>query len=354
LKSQRKEKKEMKRTLPWFLLLVFVLSLLGVQRAQSAPIEMRIAHAYPEHTQHGRNMNFFKSKVEEYTKGQVKVTIYPSASLFPIDKEIPMLLAGTIEACYSINGVTEAVEPAEAIYNTPFLMKVSPGDSRHLRAAMESPKVEGILVKRFEKRGIKRFGNVPTLFGFFIVANNRRPVERLEDMKGLKIRHPGGMMGPLYIGATGASAMTVPGTEVPVALNQGVVDGLVSTIVHYHDARWHTKYLTLPFYTGYTLPFLANLKWWNKLPEDVRQTIDKRVMPELMEFAFKEVTEREKSYVQEIQKPPYNVKVTTISDQEMERWTKAIMDKCVEAYIKKVGADGKTMVEEFIRLRPKN
>ena len=299
----------MKRILEGFLLAALVLFVLGTPQAQSAPVEMRIAHSYPEHTQHGRNMNFFKSKVEEYTKGQMKVTIYPSASLFPIDKEIPMLLAGTIDACYSINGVTESVEPAEAIYNIPFLMKVSPGDSRHLRAAMESPKVEGILVQRFEKRGIKRMGNVPTLFGFFIVANNRRPVEKLEDMKGLKIRHPGGMMGPMYIGATGASAMTVPGTEVPVALNQGVVDGLVTTIVHYHDARWHTKYLTLPFYAGYTLPFLVNLKWWKNLPDDIRQTIDKKVMPELMEFAFKEVTEREKAYVQEIQKPPYNVKV---------------------------------------------
>ena len=344
----------MKRILEGFLLAALVLFVLGTPQAQSAPVEMRIAHSYPEHTQHGRNMNFFKSKVEEYTKGQMKVTIYPSASLFPIDKEIPMLLAGTIDACYSINGVTESVEPAEAIYNIPFLMKVSPGDSRHLRAAMESPKVEGILVQRFEKRGIKRMGNVPTLFGFFIVANNRRPVEKLEDMKGLKIRHPGGMMGPMYIGATGASAMTVPGTEVPVALNQGVVDGLVTTIVHYHDARWHTKYLTLPFYAGYTLPFLVNLKWWKNLPDDIRQTIDKKVMPELMEFAFKEVTEREKAYVQEIQKPPYNVKISTLSDQEMDRWSKAIRDKCVDAFIKKIGADGKTMVDEFIRLRPKD
>jgi TRAP-type C4-dicarboxylate transport system substrate-binding protein len=341
-----------KRLFSFFFSFVLPLSLLLGQPAQGAPIEMRIAHAYPEHTQHGRNMNFFKSKVEEYTKGQLKVTIYPSASLFPIDKEIPMLLAGTIEACYSINGVTEAVEPAEAIYNIPFLMKVSPGDSRHLRAAMASPKVEGILVQRFEKRGIKRLGNVPTLFGFFIVGNNRRPVEKFEDMKGLKIRHPGGMMGPLYIGATGASAMTVPGTEVPVALNQGVVDGLVTTIVHYHDARWHTKYVTLPFYAGYTLPFLANLKWWNSLPAEIRQTVERKVMPELMEFAFKEVTEREKSYVDEVQKPPYNVKITTLSDQEMERWAKAIRDKAVDTFIKKVGADGKVMVEEFSRLRP--
>jgi TRAP-type C4-dicarboxylate transport system substrate-binding protein len=146
--------------------------------------------------------------------------------------------------------------------------------------------------------------------------------------------------------------MTVLGTEVLVALNQGVVDGLVTTIVHYHDARWHTKYVTLPFYAGYTLPFLVNLKWWDNLPGDIRQTVEKKVMPELMDFAFKEVTDREKSYVNEIQKPPYNVKITTLSDQEMERWTKAIRDKAIDTFVKKIGADGKVMVEEFNRLRP--
>ncbi|MCX5908768.1 MAG: TRAP transporter substrate-binding protein [Deltaproteobacteria bacterium] len=304
----------MKRITISLMIVSFLFSFYFVTPAPCAPIEMRIAHSYPEHTQHGINMKFFKKIAEEYTNGQLKVTIYPAASLFPIDKEIPMLLAGTMEACYNINGPTEMIEPAEAIYNIPFLMKVSPGDSRHLQAMMKSPNVEGLLVKRFEKRGIKRMGNVPTLFGFFIVANNKRPVEKMEDMKGLKIRHPGGMMGPLYIAAMGASAMTVTGAEVPVALNQGVVDGLVTTIVHYHDARWHTKFLTLPFYTGYTLPFLVNLKWWKGLPDDIRQTIENKVMPELMAFAFKEVAAKEKAYVDEIQKPPYNVKVSYFSD----------------------------------------
>jgi len=335
-----------------FVLAIFFSILLFSNLGYAAIIEMRIAHAYPDHTQHGRNMIFFKTKVEEYTKGQVKVTIYPAASLFPIDKEIPMLLAGTVEACYSIGGVTEAIDPAEAIWNIPFLFKVGPGNGEHLRAAMNSSKVEGILVQRQAKKGIKRLGTVPTLFGFFVVGNNRRPVEKLEDMKGLKIRHPGGMMGPLYIGEVGASAMTVPGAEVPVALNQGVVDGLVTTIVHYHDARWHTKYLTLPFYCSYSLPFLVNLKWWERLPQEIQQTIEKKVMPELMDFAFKEVAEREKLYVAEIQKPPYNVKVSYLSESEMERWTKIIRPKAFEKFVKAVGSEGQVMIDEVLRLRP--
>jgi len=160
------------------------------------------------------------------------------------------------------------------------------------------------------------------------------------------------MMGALYIEAMGASPMTVTGAEVPVALNQGVVDGLVTTIVHYHDARWHTKYLTMPFYTGYTLPFLVNLKWWKGLPDDIRQTIENKVMPELMAFAFKETAAKEKAYVNEIQKAPYNVKVSFFSDQEIEKCAKLVRQKAIDKFVKAVGAEGKTMVDEALKLRP--
>src|SRR5690606_18761575 len=72
---------------------------------------MRIVHAYPEHTQHGRNIAFFKEKVEAYTDGRVEVTIYPNAELGAITQEVSMVLAGTVDASYNIGGVVEATDP---------------------------------------------------------------------------------------------------------------------------------------------------------------------------------------------------------------------------------------------------
>jgi len=261
-----------------------------------------------------------------------------------------MVLAGSVESAYTIQGMLETIDPAEAIWSVPFLFKVSPGEGKHLRLAMQSDKIEGVLKKRQMEKGIYRLGNIPTLFGFFIIGNNKLPVTKPDDMKGLKIRHPGGMMGATYLSSFSASPVTIAGTEVPVALSQGVVDGLTTTIVHYHDARWHTKYVTLPFWNAYTLPFYANLQWWNGLPSDIKDIIEKKVMPEVQDYAFTEVTKLEKEYIKSIQEPPYNVKVTALSDEQVKEWAAKAREVGIETFVKKLGEEGRKMVEEVNRL----
>lgn len=327
---------------------VFAASLLPDEA--SAQHKMRIAHAYPEHTQHGRNMSFFKQKVEELTKGRLTITIHPNAELGSISQEVTMVQTGTVDATYNIGGILEGVDPGEAIWNIPFLMKVAPGQGEHMRRVMNDKTIQDILAKRQAGKGLKRLGHIPTPNGFMVVGNNVRAVEKLDDLKGLRIRHPGGLMGELYIRNLGASPMTVAGAEVPVALQQGVVDGLVTTPVHYHDARWHTKFMTLPFYAGYGLPFLASLRWWNSLPKDLQEIVETKVVPETQAYAAKAVDELEKRYIEEMQAAPYNVKVSWLTPGEMEKFAGKVRDAAIERFVKAVGPDGQTMVDQVKKL----
>lgn len=322
----------------------------GISARAAETYEMRIVHPYPDHTQHGRNMEFFKQKAEAYTDGRLKVTIYPNAQLGPAAQEASMVLSGTVEASYNLSGILEGVDPAEAIWSIPFLIKVAPGQGEHMRRVMKDETVNEILSRRLAEKGLKRLGHIPTLTGFMLVGNNVRPVEKLEDFKGLRIRHPGGLMGELYIESLGGSPMTVAGAEVPIALQQGVVDGLVTTPVHYHDARWHTKYMTLPFYASYGLPFFANLNWWNSLPADIQDIVMNKVIPETQAYAYKEVLELEKRYVEEMQKPPYNVSISWVSPEEMDRFAGEVRDKAIERFVEVVGADGKKLVDQVMKL----
>jgi TRAP-type C4-dicarboxylate transport system substrate-binding protein len=183
-----------------------------------------------------------------------------------------------------------------------------------------------------------------------VVGNNVRAIEKLDDVKGLRIRHPGGLMGELYIKNIGASPMTVAGAEVPVALQQGVVDGLVTTPVHYHDARWHTKFMTLPFYAGYGLPFFTSLRWWDGLPKDIQEIIEGKAVPETQEFAYKAVNDLENRYIKEMQQPPYNVKISWLSPEEMERFAAKVRDPAIERFVKAVGPEGQQMVDQVKKL----
>lgn len=312
--------------------------------------QMRIVHPYPEHTQHGRNMEFFKEKAEAYTDGRLKVTIYPNAQLGPAGQEASMVLAGTVDASYNLSGILEGVDPAEAIWSIPFLIKVAPGQGEHMRRVMNDETVNTILSRRMAEKGLKRLGHIPTLTGFMLVGNNVRPVETLEDFKGLRIRHPGGLMGELYIKSLGGSPMTVAGAEVPIALQQGVVDGLVTTPVHYHDARWHTKYMTLPFYASYGLPFFASKSWWDGLPADIQSIIADKVMPETQAHAYDAVIELENRYIEEMQKPPYNVTINWVSPEQMDRFAAEVRGPAIERFVEVVGPDGRELVDQVTRL----
>ncbi len=322
----------------------------GNPSAQAQTYQMKIVHAYPEHTQHGRNMAFFKEKAEAYTDGRLKVTVYPNAQLGPITQEASMVLSGTVEATYNLGGILEGVDPSEAIWNVPFLVKVAPGQGEHMRRMMHDETINEILTRRFADRGFMRLGHIPTLTGFMLVANNVRPVEKIEDIKGLRIRHPGGLMGELYISSLGASPMTVAGAEVPVALQQGVVDGLVTTPIHYHDARWHTKYMSLPFYAGYGLPFVASMRWWKGLPKEIQDIVMNKVIPETQAYAYDAVIELENRYIKEIQEPPYNVAITWVSPAEMEKFTAKVRDVAIERFVQKVGPDGQKLVDRVMQL----
>jgi TRAP-type transport system periplasmic protein len=62
--------------------------------------------------------------------------------------------------------------------------------------------------------------------GLRSVTNNRRPIEKAADFKGLKIRVPPGKIFVATFQALGASVQSINFGELYTALQQNVVDGL--------------------------------------------------------------------------------------------------------------------------------
>jgi len=322
----------------WAALLLIVTVLSPQLSSAAESIKMRIIHAYPETTQHGRNMFKFKELAEKYTNGRLNIQIFANASVCPITKEAATVLTGGAEALYNVAGIIEGIDRAEAIWSVPYLFRTAPGDTRHIRKAFLDPNIEGVLKKRQKAKGFYRLGTPCTVDGFFF-ACNKRPIKTLADFEGLKMRSPGGLLGEIFMRSLGANPVVIPGTEVPVALQTGVVDGLTTVPLHYHDARWHTKYATIPYWCTYSLPFMANLKWWNKLPDDIKKIIDKKVMPELMAFAFDEVDRRTVEILKIMQKPPFNVTIYKMPVAQQKKIRDATQGACVKKFQDTIGKE---------------
>ncbi len=244
-----------------------------VMAADKPEYEMRITYCYTDHQPHGVNAQNFKKNVEEATGGRVAVTLYPASQLADASTELSVTLSGACEAVYTVSQVASTVNPYEAIWNAPFMMQMEPGETYWSKLLNENEVVQDILNTAAEEAGFKRLGDLPTSSGL-ILGNNKVPLNGPEDLNGLKIRTPAGDMINLFLSELGASVIPVSGTEIIVALEQGVVDGVTSTYCGYYDAGWVCKYLTKGTYCWSCTPMYVNLNWWNSLPEDIQEDIN--------------------------------------------------------------------------------
>jgi TRAP-type mannitol/chloroaromatic compound transport system substrate-binding protein len=128
-----------------------------------------------------------------------------------------------------------------------------------------------------------RFNLVPFLCGNTGVQMTgwfRRPIERVEDFRGLKMRIPG-LAGRVYQ-RLGVDVRLLPGGEIFPALERGVIDaaefvgpfldrqlGLQRVAKHYYTTGWHE--------TATASELIINKAAWNRLPNDLKAIVENAV-----------------------------------------------------------------------------
>ncbi len=115
----------------------------------------------------------------------------------------------------------------------------------------------------------------------------RDPIASLADVKGRRVRTPGGSQND-FIQAIGAQPVAIGFPEVYGALERGVVDCAVTGTATGNGARWYevSRHLyTLPVQWG-VAAYGVNLAWWNRLDPAVRDFLQK-VMTEVQEAQWK-------------------------------------------------------------------
>ena len=107
------------------------------------------------------------------------------------------------------------------------------------------------------------------------LSNNLHRVRTPDDIKHMKIRVMGGDLYLRFFGALGAKPTPMGWTELPVALEQGVVDGQENGIYLTSTAHLNKfqKYMTIWNYTYENYIFVANTKTFNMLEPKTQKLI---------------------------------------------------------------------------------
>ena len=132
--------------------------------------------------------------------------------------------------------------------------------------------------------------------GFRHITNNVRPIDKPEDLKGIKLRVPPGVWRAKMFQAYGASPSPMQFSELFVALQTGVMDGQENPLTNVWGAKLQEvqKYLSLSGHV-YTPAYLTvGARKWATLPADVRSTLEqtaKETQAFVYETAQKQETE---------------------------------------------------------------
>ena len=326
------------------ILAFFSLTLLGcgggskpaAQTPGKAPekIIIKLAHNLPVTNHMARGMESFAKKVEEKSNGNITVQIFPSGQLFNDKSMNDAVMRGGVEMGLNSTAMWASMIPAMEIFDVPFLFP----DYEKIKKALDSGVGEKLNAE-MEKKGAKVLFWVD--YGFVQFANNKRPMTKPEDFKGLKIRSYGELPSET-IKALGGAPATIGAGEVYMALQQGTIDGQTSGTTAMYDRKMYdvTKYLTV---TNHAFPeFVAsvNLKFWNSLSADQKKIIE-AASAEVRDSIRAETRNEDAKTLKLLQEK--GMQAYIVPAAELVAWQKAT-ESVQDIFVKRAGALGQELV----------
>ncbi|MDR3362197.1 MAG: TRAP transporter substrate-binding protein [Desulfovibrio sp.] len=197
-----------------------------------AKTTLKLGHTgAPNHHYHMTSESFAKA-VAERSKGEIEIKIFPSDQLGKQRQLVEGAQVGTTDMVLTSDSVLSAFVKSFGILNLPFLFD----NIEHVAAAMDGAAGE-MFTADAAKAELVILGYWEN--GFRHVSNSRRPINALEDLKGLKLRTPEAPVTIESFKALGASPTPMSFGEIYSALQLGTVDGQENPIAHLLTQKWY-------------------------------------------------------------------------------------------------------------------
>ncbi|MBL8488670.1 MAG: TRAP transporter substrate-binding protein [Rhodocyclaceae bacterium] len=243
------------------------LAVSGLAAAQEK-IELKLSHYLPP--THGLHVDFtepWAKELEKRSGGRVTVKVFPgNSSLGNAANQLDQVQAGVVDIALGLSGIPRGRLPRTTIIDLPFMTDSADAASQALWAVYPRFLAE-------EYKGLKvlaLFAHNPGL-----IALRNKKVEKVDDLKGLRIRAPS-VQTQALLTALGATPVGMPPGQIYENMDKGVIDGAMlpydgfkgfkvdELARYYYDADIYTT----SFY------FVMNQKKYDGLPPEVRKAID--------------------------------------------------------------------------------
>lgn len=283
-------------------------------------------------------------RVEEATKGGVKIQIYPSQTLVKGPDMWRAVKSGITDIGWCFHGYWPGMTPLADVITLPFLP---------FTTAAQGSEVLGKLIAKYPVLQ-KEFSDVQPLMYWtsssYVLLTRKKQVKTMDDLKGMKIRVTGGPPTD-QIKAMGGVPLLVPMPDVYDALDKGVIDGAALPWEAIDGFRLYevAKYYTIVPMAAVYFTLDMNKQMWNRLPKDVQEAIMSVSGIEGGKALGKAVfDDAEPAVMDDIKKGKYETVRYTLPPEELARWSKVAGEPIWQEWVKKMEAEGHPEAKEIL------
>ena len=303
--------------------------------AAFAEVKAKIGHAMPDTHPQAMAMNKFAELAAQYTGNNVKIQVFHGAVLGSDEKQLQAVQAGTQEMYIGTLAPLSSKVKEVQIWDLPFMF----ANEKEVYAVLDGASSKTIFQK-IEPSGL--VGLTWTGMGFRNLSNSKRPVTKLEDVNGLKVRV---MANPVALEtwkSIGANAVPMAFSEVFPALETKALDGQENPLVHMYANKMQEvqKFISLTNHVYTPVALVASKKFWDTLSANDKDGVQKAAT-EAGLLQRKYLEEGDKDVVGKFAKA--GVTVSSVPAAELAR----IQDKVKSVVTKFAPIIGEDFVKQF-------
>jgi TRAP-type transport system periplasmic protein len=295
------------------------------------PRLIRFGYGLNEASNQGRAVAHFADEVKKLSGGKMIVRGFGAASLGPDTQMQQALVGGAQEMMVGSTATLVGTVKEMGLWDVPFLFS----NAAEADAVLDGP-VGTKVMDKLQDKGL--VGLVYWENGFRNMTNSKRPITKMEDFAGVKLRV---MQNQVYLDtfqAMGANAVPLPFPELFPALETKAVDGQENPYNTILSSKFFEvqKFLSVTNHVYSPWIMLVSKKFWDGLSKDEQAVLSKAALSS-RDFERKDTRAEAAKAVDELKAK--GMQVNTVSGAELARMAaaaKPIVDKVVASNI---GAD---------------
>ena len=234
--------------------------------AYAADVTLKFGHVGKPGSLFEASVNVFAECVNSSMGGKVEVQTFGSSQLGKDKELLQKLKLGQVDFALP-SSVMSSVDDTFGVFEMPYIIQ----DRAHMM------RVQAELGDTFQAAAQKNGYRIITYFenGFRHITNNVRPINKPEDLAGVKLRTPKGAWRVKMFQLYGANPTPMAFSEVFTALQTNVIDGQENPYAQIASAKFQEvqKYLSITGHVYTPAYVLVSDKTWNSWPADIQAGI---------------------------------------------------------------------------------